>query len=382
MKINISDLFFYVTFVFIIFFDFLTKTQFISTYPFVNAMIVPGFVFTSILLIITIFLELKMTLGRFVYVIILSVFILILARTSGNYQKVVTLGLLLLAVKNRNLISILKVHLYTVVTLIILLLFCYGIGLLPGGYSLRESTMRYYLGFSYTSYLANFLFHIIITAIFVYKERLSLLVCAILLIINYGVYVLTDTKSAYYLSLLVLLVFICLKVFRLDLRHDMIKNSRISRWVEQIAFPLSTIFVLILTLLYNTGNSFMIRLNQILTYRLMLGAKAIDKYPINLFGHKIVWAGFNTGMEYLYVDSSFLNILLNYGIISIVLFSLGYYILGKKNIYRDGFYMLAFVFLILHSLFDPQYIEISYNPFTLFLSLTLLTHKEVQKIEL
>ncbi|HEM6372263.1 TPA: hypothetical protein U2D20_001487 [Streptococcus suis] len=381
MRIKISDVFFYFAFILVIFFDFLTKTQFISNYPFVSSLIIPGFILTTLLLLVSIFLEVKFTKGRLIFIAIFAIFIVILARFSGNYQKIVTLGLLLIAVKSRNLINLLKIHLFEVSTLVVFILICYNFGILPGGYSLRDSTVRYFLGFSYTSYFANFLFHIIITAIFVYKEKLSLIFCILFLLTNYYVYNLTDTKSAYYLSLFAVLVYLISRFLKLDRK---LKNqiSKISKIIEQISFPVATMFILFLTMLYSTKSFFILRLDELLTHRLMLGAKALQIYPINLFGNKIVWAGFNTGMQYLYVDSSFLNILLNYGIVSILLFSIGYFLLGKKNMYRDYYYTLSFIFLIIHSLFDPQFIEIAYNPFTLFLGLTLLTNKEINEIKL
>lgn len=198
---------------------------------------------------------------------------------------------------------------------------------------------------------------------------------------NQYIYGLTDTKSAYFLTVLVLITYFLYRLFGVKSNLEGI-TALFSKKIEQFIFPISTIIILILTSLYRTGNSIIMQLDQLLTYRLMLGVRAMAIYPVNLFGNKIVWAGLNRETQYLYVDSSFLNILLNYGVVTIALFSFGYFILGTKNIYRDNYYMLSFVFLIMHSLFDPQYIEIAYNPFTLFLSLALLTKSEINEIKL
>ena len=303
------------------------------------------------------------------------IFSIIIAKMSGNYQKIITIGLLLLAIGNKNIYTILKIHLFTISLMMMLLFASYKLGILPGGFSLRDNTVRYYLGFSYTSYASNYLFHLIITAIFVYKEKLNFIIWLIFLMLNRVFFDLTDTKSAYYLSLLVLLLFLIVKNIK-----DSSKIEKISKYFEKFSFPVFTLIILLMTKLYDNGNNLMERVNELLTYRLMLGAQALREYGISIFGTKIVWSGFNSGKQYLYVDSSFLNILLNYGVVLVLLFSLGYYLLGKKNIYRDKFYFLSFVFLMLHSLFDPQFIEISYNPFILFLGLALLSSNEIEKI--
>lgn len=377
MKIKVENLLFYVTYILVILLDFLTKTQFIAQYPVVSASIIPGFILTTFLLIVTILLEHKVTVIRLVYMLAITIFSIIIARMSGNYQKIITIGLLLLAIGNKNIYTILKIHLFTISLMMMLLFASYKLGILPGGFSLRDNTVRYYLGFSYTSYASNYLFHLIITAIFVYKEKLNFIIWLIFLMLNQVFFDLTDTKSAYYLSLLVLLLFLIVKNIK-----DSSKIEKISKYFEKFSFPVFTLIILLMTKLYDNGNNLMERVNELLTYRLMLGAQALREYGISIFGTKIVWSGFNSGKQYLYVDSSFLNILLNYGVVLVLLFSLGYYLLGKKNIYRDKFYFLSFVFLMLHSLFDPQFIEISYNPFILFLGLALLSSNEIEKIKL
>ena len=113
------------------------------------------------------------------------------------------------------------------------------------------------------------------------------------------------------------------------------------------------------------GYGFLDELNRILTSRLQLGWNAINIYNINLFGQKIEWVNetqYLSEIQYLYVDSSFLNILLNYGIVLLFLILLSFYLLGKLNFTKNLSYLIAISMIGIHSMFDPQFLLIMYNP--------------------
>ena len=80
--------------------------------------------------------------------------------------------------------------------------------------------------------------------------------------------------------------------------------------------------------------------------------------------------------DYLYVDSSFVNILLHYGVILLIIIWFSYYQLIKRE-YFNTIEMLVFVVLIIHSMFDPQFFELMYNPLLLLIgvSWTMGRHK-------
>ena len=114
------------------------------------------------------------------------------------------------------------------------------------------------------------------------------------------------------------------------------------------------------------------KLNKILNERLDLANSAIDKYGINLFGREIEWIGGNNiysevKLPYNYVDSSFLQYILTFGIIYIVLVCLLYTYMGfKANKQKDVVLSFIFIVIIGHSMFDPQMMWLDYTPFLLY----------------
>ena len=135
-----------------------------------------------------------------------------------------------------------------------------------------------------------------------------------------------------------------------------------------------------LTYFYNGSSKFFHTLNIFLTGRLSLGHKAWSLFGVHLFGQRIDWAlqQSTTSVfdDYLYVDSSFVNILLHYGVILLIVIWFSYYQLIKRE-YFNTIEMLVFVVLIIHSMFDPQFFELMYNPLLLLIgvSWTMDRHK-------
>ncbi|HGQ6547047.1 TPA: hypothetical protein ACL0ZV_001167, partial [Streptococcus pneumoniae] len=63
-----------------------------------------------------------------------------------------------------------------------------------------------------------------------------------------------------------------------------------------------------------------------------------------------------------------------------LLILVGYYIIGEKKLSRDTYYTMMIVFLSLHSTFDPQLIDIVYNPAILFLGYVIYNEDEIKNL--
>lgn len=99
----------------------------------------------------------------------------------------------------------------------------------------------------------------------------------------------------------------------------------------------------------------------------MLGQWAIQKYGITVFGQPIEWVGagiLNDGFaeNYNYVDCSYLQLLLMYGIIPFI-FIIGIYIYGIFRSIKNDNYWAVFVLLatLVHAVTEPHLIGFSMN---------------------
>ena len=124
--------------------------------------------------------------------------------------------------------------------------------------------------------------------------------------------------------------------------------------------------IILLSLTYNNNIEILNKINTILSGRLSLGHKGIVDYGFTFLARRIVFSGGDTlkGIEYNYVDSSYLQLLLNFGIIFYVLLILYIlYFASLINQKKDIYMLLVFVIFISHSTFDPQLINMAFNYF-------------------
>ncbi|MBY4986059.1 hypothetical protein K6V35_06290 [Streptococcus suis] len=335
--------------------------------------------------IVTIMLGLR-TLAMFLVVIKLLIdrkysykFILILfpsivlfaliAFKSTQVKFFVAFGLFLIGAKNVNLINVLRVHAYVLGTIIILTYIGLKTGLISniGQLARLGTVIRYSEGYRFTTFGANIVFHITVIWGFVRGKKLTFIEIISLALLNYYFYIRTDTKSAFFLSTLYLVCLVLLKVRKFQI------SEKILTYCERLTLLISTLIPITLSFLYDTRLPLMYQLNNLLTGRLQLGYQARSLYGVKLFGQEIRWVtadylGKITG-ALLYVDASFLNILLNYGAVFLVLIVLGFWKLSKTNPYKNIYYSISIMIIFLHSMWDPQFLELWFNPFLLFLTI-------------
>ncbi|HEM6453324.1 hypothetical protein [Streptococcus suis] len=297
---------------------------------------------------------------------------LIIGFQSGELLKFFAYFLLIYGTKGIPIRKILKLH--SIVFVFILLLTFLGekLGIIPTMYHFARSgtVIRYYLGFRFPTFGANIVFHLICIWILVRGRAITTVELVALFVLNYFYYIKTDTKSAYYFSLLVLVTVILIKLFKQENAQ-----YKIQKYLEAYSIPIVSLLSIVATLAYSQLTSFLLQLNSILTSRLSLGYRAITVLGIKPFGQFIKWNTMDSlgriEGEYFYVDASFLNLLLNYGYVLFILLVVAYFIIGFMNKNRTIFYTLSFVAIVLHSMWDPQFFEFWYNPLLLFIGLIL-----------
>lgn len=269
----------------------------------------------------------------------------------------------------------------------ITLLICTGIvflgnvvGLFPNNTYTRNGVSRTSFGFFYPTFLANLFFHLILIYLFL-KQSLSYRAILFLTVINGVLYYFTNTKAVFFFILVMLVTLLVVKLFQFDLPVYQRKRLLNATMVISVVTPI------VLSLVYTPKIAILQKLNQFLTFRIWLGQVAIQKYGFHLFGSHIEWVNeakmLETGMHYLFVDSSFLNALLNYGFIVFAIVLGTFFVQMKKPIVIHSFYRtLVIVFLLLHSMFDPQFFDLLYNPFLLLVGLAIVAQPQEHKKEL
>lgn len=262
--------------------------------------------------------------------------------------------------------KIVKIHFYVLSGLVVLVFILYNIGLLKeiDYYNyIREGKVRHSLGYLYTTFMPNFFLHLVLMYAFI-REKFRILELVVILLINQYLYEMTQTQAVYYYVLL--LVFASFMYINFNL-YKLLGNG-IRKLALFISFSFFAVFPAYASYIYDPNKNWLYELNSILTGRLNLGNEGFEKYGLSLFGQPIEWIVLEKSVllnEYFYVDSSSLNMLLNYGILLTFIILVLFYIASRRLIITNArpIFFIVVIILLLHSAFDPQFFELRYNPF-------------------
>lgn len=309
----------------------------------------------------------KYDLKTLFFTTIISVFQCILYLKTGNLS-IFILWVFILAAKGIEFEKIIEYSFYINVYLMFFVVASSLFGIVENRIYVRSNgDYRYSLGYQYTTNIANLYMHMIIMYVYWKKKKITIISIVALMVINVAIYRLTDTRNAFGIVCLILIGAVILKY------SDYF--SRPHKWINYIyicSVPFFALVSVCATALYNPNISWMNFMNGLFSGRLQLGKAGLEQYGIKLFGNKIEWIGGIIEFEinkkaYNYVDSSFVQVLLEFGVIALVMSSLYFVSLNRKAVrHKDVWFGLAVFLIALHSILDPQLMWLEYNPFLLY----------------
>lgn len=284
---------------------------------------------------------------------------------------------LVIGAKNISIRKFLKVYL-SVTASIILLAFCASlIGVIPNLQYTMSAGIRNSFGIIYPTDFAAYIFFLFLVyfylkgntlqtrhifaafgaAAFVYYFCLAKVdsICLILLGLVYGIQNFLSHKH---------------------FQRDKITNLWDSLWdtLGVFVMPLCAVFSILTTWLYTPDNSILAFINRIFTGRLALGKRGFTEYGISLWGKDIEMIG-NGGTtvdpeNYFFLDSSYVNVLLTYGVIFFAIILIVYVYISYK--YKSDRYLLISIALLsINCIIAHHLLSVAYNPFSFLLFMNI-----------
>lgn len=372
IKINISNILFYIAYCTWIVIFIMQQTYYKELIEYDMLMrMARGIAYIS--LVIKLLYDNVYSIKSIFAVFILLVLNIVLIKT--NISFIVDTFLFIYSSRNIKLDNIIKITLYINICLMIFTVLSCFIGVIPDKLWYRSSgAVRHGLGYRYTSFSSNFYFHIALMYIYLKRNRkLRFIEVICILIFNYILYKYTNTKAVFVLTNVMIISF-----FVFQYKKTNLKNNWINKILFKYCFPICATFSIGFSIKYN-GNSFYKILDTLLSNRLKLGHNAYNQYGIKLFGQNIIWSMGDENLEvwqqtYNFIDSAYMQLLINYGIVLLVLICIGYIYVGKYAIKENNKTLcIVLLFLALHSVTDPQLMELRYNPFLLMFSMFFST---------
>lgn len=195
--------------------------------------------------------------------------------------------------------------------------------------STRGETLRYSLGFIHPNSLGLIIFNEIMMYLYVEFHKNNGIKFIISFIFTYLMYLVTDSRTAFIASILCILLFLIAEI-----RVNTIK--KIIKVIGYYIFPIMGIFFVVLVYLYGKENSLGLKINELLSGRLMLTKTGYDLFGTSLFGlsNSYIYSFFEDA--YFYLDSLYAYLAIEFGFIWFFIFSILIYISLKKANIEDS----------------------------------------------
>lgn len=278
-----------------------------------------------------------------------------------------------LLARNVNFKYIILSYLLATVLGVLFVFFTYLFDLYDDSYLdlMRNGVYRHILGYRFPTYFPNILLSIYLCWIYVRKSRLSFCEMFIMFLLSYIVFYLTDTRTIYYATVMLISVVVLIKYFKIDYSSKFF-IGKIFKYITIFIFPILALLCVLLCYLYNNDIEFINELNKSLSGRIYYGSKAIQEYGFTLFGSKLEYVPMlevTKDKAFFVIDMGFILFLMNHGLILFILvfygfMKIGFYI-AKKN---DPYLGIALIFFISQMVINPYLTVIDFNPFFFLLS--------------
>ncbi|WP_173655428.1 hypothetical protein [Sharpea azabuensis] len=328
----------------------------------------------------------RKTLVFFKEHILLLLFILASFTSMLVSKEMIPLILFLLIVNASEYDFDETLHLIIILNVIVFLLTVLGgyFGFLPDVIITRGDTIRHSYGYIYpTEFLSHYCF-IVLMYIYLKKDQFGIKDFFLSNIFNFIFFKMSDSRLDFLIILFATglgLLFSC--------RPGVLKKIAKSIYVNGILL-FSILISFISSVFYNGNSSLFSKLNQLLSQRLLLGNNALSYYGLKMFGQKIEWIGSGGSgiyrtfdqIDYNYVDCSYLQYALSFGIVFMLVMIL-LYMLAIKHEYLENRNYSLFIFAVIFviSIIEPRLLNIQMNPFILLLgSIIMLSNKEILKL--
>lgn len=380
---NGEDLFFY-GFVLFIFRGIMGTTMF----PYIGIIFKIFFGIAILLLVTKIILFDKYTFKMIIAVACMFACGAAVFLSSGYFAPFLWI-LLIVAAKDVPFNKILQVYLLMNITIMGLAFIASLLGVIENLAYTNEDwdNFRYSFGCVYTTDFAAHVFFMLLAAFYLCQERLKWYhyagtcaiagfiyyfcfakldtICILLMVLFFGGYSVLQWQSRKEGVILPGIEKKHHQVFIFKRTRAYLKWKRIWMRTALASMPVLAILMYYLSSSYKPDNEFLENINETITGRLALGKIGLDDYGISLFGQDVPMVGFGGSTtieeEYFFIDSSYLNILLRYGILFLIMIFIIYSTICYKN-RKDTALMLAIVLLAISCFIDHHIMEEAYNP--------------------
>lgn len=300
--------------------------------------------------------------------------------TKSNNRGFLEIFLFILAYpKNIDTAKIAKWQSYTFIAVTSFVFSMYKLGFINGVTELRGELIRNSSGFSSANGFANIVFLSLITFMYYKQDKWSLKHSIIWSVIIIYIYMITNSRMSFIMELIILSI-MTFRCFKNKIFKEIVYK------LSKLSFIFNLTLCILATAFYVKGYflEFLIKLNSILTYRLSYMSKYFIDPGVSLFGKEMVMVSKAQSLisdeRWSGLDNSYMYMLIGWGIIGLLIFTLFMYMLGKYMKETNNYYGALYILIISFIGITENFLAIVYYNFSIILISQMINEVKRRKI--
>lgn len=234
--------------------------------------------------------------------------------------------------------------------------------------------LRKCFGYTFCTYIPNYFFSIVMEYVYIRRRKsssITLIEMAVMIMLNIVIYSATQTRTTFLLVCLIMLM----QLYdwfagKTGLRIRRIIIVKLINFIYKWCFPFMAALSVFFAVFYTKQNKLMYMINRALSQRLRLSNEGFRNYGLSLTGVSVEWM--IDIDNYNYIDSSYINILICYGVIIFAFVLFGFTVTMRSSIKTGNKALCAILFIwSARAFIDPQLFLIWFNPFMLCIMKTI-----------
>ena len=298
--------------------------------------------------------------------IVLTVFVI--SKDRNGTGLLLETGLFIIGARKIDYKKILKVYLAIEVPLTLITLMAARLGIIENLVYHRGEHVRMTFGFVYPTNFVSHLMFMIAAWIAIREVKCTFLELGVISILVVFLDKYCDARCGEICIILIVLCTAYLKcrMYFAEKKGKKYKTSKLLNFLCLCVPFLGAGTMILLSRFYDPTKSWMAKLDNITSTRLALGKKTFDLYDIKLWGQYIELrsSGGTTDPvpDYFFIDCSYLNILMRFGLAVFVITIFLLCIMIIKSL-KNPFLLAIIVIVCIHSMIEQHLIELHYNIF-------------------
>lgn len=291
-------------------------------------------------------------------------------RTSQNFA-LLPLGFFIIGARNVNFREIIKLYFVVGLVLLIFIMLSADVGLIKNltYHRIQSNVVRQSFGSVYPTDFASHVLFLILAYVYLQFDKLTWKSYIVFIVIAFLLIAFCDAR----LSSIAIIISIPVVIIGKRAKEDKLISKFIASlyWI----FPVITAYLSVVsTIFFDKRNPVFMKINDLVSGRLMLSYSAFKTYGFSLFGKKVVehgWGGTqgltmfeNNPNKYFFIDSSYIRVTIFYGILVMLLIIIAMTIISLRSIHKDLFTLASIMVIVsISAVVEQRLIDISFNPF-------------------